>query len=264
VGLHIEDGATRSGVVNIGSFGVNGTDVIDDRTANAGEIIKQLLGVDSDDSFAVPVDDMKFGDGTDSDQQIVFNEGDAGNADPRLRFVNAQDLFQLTLDVMIGPDTGDATLTFDGGDTDSTLNWNEIDDIFEFDQPLQIGGAIPAISAPAGNDLEINVEDGQLVRLDTFTLEACSTVRAARTVTIDDCNVAALNGSVDIRALKSCDAATAHRVLHLICGAYTGVVTDGNNLKMAGDLDCGASSPATTLVLLCDGANWLELSRSVN
>jgi hypothetical protein len=38
-------------------------------------------------------------------------------------------------------------------------------------------------------------------------------------------------------------------------------VTDGSNLKLAGNFTTAADS---TLELVCDGTNWIELGRSAN
>lgn len=43
--------------------------------------------------------------------------------------------------------------------------------------------------------------------------------------------------------------------------AHATTVTDGSNLKLAGNL---TAAPLSTLSLVCDGANWLEVARSVN
>ena len=43
--------------------------------------------------------------------------------------------------------------------------------------------------------------------------------------------------------------------------ASTAGMADGNNLKIAGDL---FSTADDIIVLICDGTNWFEISRSVN
>jgi hypothetical protein len=45
-------------------------------------------------------------------------------------------------------------------------------------------------------------------------------------------------------------------------GALT--LTDGSNLKLAGNLTSAATADQDTISLICDGTNWFETGRSVN
>jgi hypothetical protein len=89
----------------------------------------------------------------------------------------------------------------------------------------------------------------------------CSNTASAATITVDGCNVVTLTGSTNVTTLNTCNTANKNRTLKILCGAYTGTITDGSNLKMAGNLACTSDD---VLSLICDGTNWLETGRSVN
>lgn len=145
---------------------------------------------------------------------------------------------------------------------DHTIQYNTTDEVFDLSDPIRAGGTGSEVTASSSNDLALNVDDGQFVKPDTTVWKECADTAGAATVTADDCNMITFTGSTSITTLNTCNAANTGRVLYISCGAYTGTITDGNNLDIAGDLEC--NTDADTLVLLCDGSNWLELSRSLN
>lgn len=75
-------------------------------------------------------------------------------------------------------------------------------------------------------------------------------------------NVFVVTGTADITSITA-NTEDAGRVIWLIFSgtAATTGVTDGSNLKMAGNF---GYSPDDTMCLVCDGTNWYEVSRSAN
>lgn len=87
------------------------------------------------------------------------------------------------------------------------------------------------------------------------------TVASAAAVTLPSyTDTAIISGTADITSIV---ASAAGRVVTLIFtgAAATNGVVDGSNLKLTGDF---AYSADDTLQLICDGTNWLEISRSAN
>jgi hypothetical protein len=85
-------------------------------------------------------------------------------------------------------------------------------------------------------------------------------VASATTTALGAGNVFHITGTTTITTLNTCDVANEGRSVTLIFdGALT--FTDGNNLKLAGNL---TSTADDTITLACDGSNWYETSRSVN
>jgi len=95
--------------------------------------------------------------------------------------------------------------------------------------------------------------------IGTIQLKKGSDVSSASELSLGDGNVFHVTGTTNITSIASADT-VAGRVVYLI---FDGVLTvsDGNNLKLAGDFTTSADD---VLVLVCDGSNWFEVSRSTN
>jgi hypothetical protein len=90
----------------------------------------------------------------------------------------------------------------------------------------------------------------------------CSaSVASAATITVDNCNLVTITGSVTITTVNTCNTANKGRPLVVLCGTATSQFTDGSNLTLAGNFTCTSSD---SLALVCDGTNWVELDRSAN
>ena len=91
--------------------------------------------------------------------------------------------------------------------------------------------------------------------------DASITVASASTITLPWGRPAVdITGTTTITTINPCDTTTQNNQVILRFYGAIGV-TDGSNLKLAGNLSAGAFS---TLTLACDGTQWLEVARSVN
>jgi hypothetical protein len=90
------------------------------------------------------------------------------------------------------------------------------------------------------------------------TLPALASVASATTVTLPSNGQAySVTGTATITSIVARPVDTGRRVLLIF--ASTASLTDGSNLKLVGNFT-GATN--ATLSLVCDGSNWIELSRS--
>jgi hypothetical protein len=89
----------------------------------------------------------------------------------------------------------------------------------------------------------------------------CKAAPAATVLAADGCNVIGLSGGGAVSSIRTCDSANAGRQLIVLCGTSSARVSDGGNLALAGDFACTADD---SLTLLCDGAKWVEITRSLN
>lgn len=87
-----------------------------------------------------------------------------------------------------------------------------------------------------------------------------NTVASGSTVSLPTGNVFSITGTTGITTINACDKENVGRVIILIF-ADAVTVTDGSNLKLAGDF---TSTADDTLTLVCDGSNWFETGRSAN
>ena len=87
-----------------------------------------------------------------------------------------------------------------------------------------------------------------------------SDVASATTTTLGVGNVFHITGTTAITTLNTCDSTTSGLTVTLI---FDGILTftDGNNLKLAGNMTTSADD---TITLACDGTNFYEVARSVN
>lgn len=84
-------------------------------------------------------------------------------------------------------------------------------------------------------------------------------IASASTITIPTAHdVVTITGTTGITSINAA-AHTGHVVTLIFAGIVT--VTDGSNLKLAGNF---TSSADDTLTIACDGTNWYEVARSVN
>ena len=86
-----------------------------------------------------------------------------------------------------------------------------------------------------------------------------ATITAAATITPLEGNYFVVSGNTGIGSIT----ATSQDIGRIITLNFSGTptVTDGSNLKMAGNLVATADD---TLTMICDGTNWIEIARSVN
>lgn len=89
---------------------------------------------------------------------------------------------------------------------------------------------------------------------------ATVSVASAGTVTLPGFEFVTLTGTTTITSITAGPA--GQRVTLLINTAIT--VTDGGNLKLAGNFVGSAANDTDALSLISDGTNWIETSRSVN
>jgi hypothetical protein len=87
---------------------------------------------------------------------------------------------------------------------------------------------------------------------------ATPTVAAAGALTLPAGEVITVTGNTNITSITATNQFN-RRVTLIFTGTPT--VTDGSNLKLAGNLVAAAD---TTITLVCNGTNWYETSRSVN
>jgi hypothetical protein len=102
-------------------------------------------------------------------------------------------------------------------------------------------------------------------------LGSCMDIVASPTVSIADCNVVRLTGAGEVQRLNSCTSAEDGRMLVMMCGADPTTLCDGDgsrcgggNLRLAGTDADFACTGDDVLTLVCDGANWRQVSVSAN
>lgn len=105
----------------------------------------------------------------------------------------------------------------------------------------------------------------------SLILGSCMDIVASSTVSIADCNVVRLTGAAEVQRLYTCSTSEDGRLLVLMCGAEATTLCDGDgarcgggNLRLAGtdaDFVCTSDDVVT---LVCDGANWRQVSVSTN
>jgi hypothetical protein len=105
----------------------------------------------------------------------------------------------------------------------------------------------------------------------SLILGSCMDIVASATVAIDDCSAVRLTGSSEVRYLNTCSSSDDGRMLVMMCGPDATTLCDGDgtrcaggNLRLAGtdsDFVCTADD---TMTLVCDGANWRQVSVSTN
>ncbi len=87
---------------------------------------------------------------------------------------------------------------------------------------------------------------------------AAPTVASAAAMPVPSTQVVVVSGTTNITSIASGGQA-GQKVTYIFQGILT--FTDGNNLKLAGNLVTTADD---TITLVCDGSNWFEIGRSVN
>jgi hypothetical protein len=104
-----------------------------------------------------------------------------------------------------------------------------------------------------------NIKLGRTNVFGTVSDVTPPTIAAAATLTLPrGADVVSVTGTTGISSIAT--AGNARRTVTLI---FTGplTVSDGSNLKLNGNLTAAADA---TLTLYCNGANWYEVTRSVN
>jgi len=108
------------------------------------------------------------------------------------------------------------------------------------------GCATPYLDAGAGNVYKDN---------DAGFLVGAGTVASAATIALPSSKIVSVTGTTTITSITAKPRDTEHTLV--FAGALT--VTDGSNLKLAGDF---VTTAGDTLTLVCDGTNWQEIARS--
>jgi len=105
----------------------------------------------------------------------------------------------------------------------------------------------------------------------SLILGSCMDIAASATVAIESCNVVRLTGSSEVSYLHTCSAAENGRLLVLMCGADPTTLCDGDgarcaggNLRLAGTDSDYVCTSDDVMTLVCDGANWRQVSVSSN
>jgi len=106
-----------------------------------------------------------------------------------------------------------------------------------------------------------NLATGGKQRIEGNIGAAVPSVAAAATTTLPGDPVVTITGNTGITAITASYA--GRRVTLLFSGTPT--VTDGSNLKLAGNfVAAGTTNDVDSLTLVCDGTNWIEEARSTN
>jgi hypothetical protein len=281
-GIHVTDGGGRTGHCFVQQFEATvTTNMVNDRLDTDGFDQFFIKPVTMNDNGDALVDggldlggDLIVGDGTAADQTIEFDDG-SSPSNATLTFVDASNALQMDRDVIVtGNDltfgdgtAADQTITFDL-DSDQTFIWDESADAFSFSKPVVFAGSGSAITAATGEDLALNVDDGQFVQPDTVVPKICANAAGTATVTIDDCNGVMWNSAVaTVDTINTCNVASKGRRLTILCKDSTATVMGDatGNMNLAGNFSC---TDDDVIVLICwdpgGGYAWSEVSRSVN
>lgn len=117
------------------------------------------------------------------------------------------------------------------------------------------------LTATAGG-VTAAVAAGKAITLNgTTNLKVGSNVAspAGGELDIGDGNYFYITGTNNITSIAAADSTAGRMIVLRFADILT--FTDGNNLKLAGNL---ATTADDTITLICDGTNWYEMARSVN
>lgn len=132
----------------------------------------------------------------------------------------------------------------------ATTNWDNTAEYARVYKLTTAGSVVTATEDHRAGPLGVH---GQLAPLEMATVASAGTIAIAKGQ-----KVVSISGTTGITSIT----ATGHSgavVTLIFQGALT--VTDGSNLKLAGNFTTTADD---TLTLACDGTNWYEVARSVN
>jgi len=132
----------------------------------------------------------------------------------------------------------------------ATTNW---DNVAEYARLYKITTAGSAVTAEEDHRAGLYGVHGQLTAPELETVASAATIAITK-----GSRVVSISGTTGITSITATGHSGAVVVL-VFRGALT--VTDGSNLKMAGNFTTTADD---TLTLACDGTNWYEVARSVN
>ncbi len=143
--------------------------------------------------------------------------------------------------------TGDTLFAVDAGDGEAgnLQEWRADD--------KSVLASVDAVGKMSAAGLDITAA-GNITYFDSVN------VASTATMTLPEGNLVHITGTDAITTMNTCNAANNGRLAHLIFDDVL-TFTDGNNLKLAGDFVTTADD---TIGLVCDGANWYEMSRSIN
>lgn len=96
-----------------------------------------------------------------------------------------------------------------------------------------------------------------LVSTQAIKRDGFAEVASANTIVLPSGRLIKVTGAVEVKKIAPGEAGQAVTLVF----ASTPKVVDGENLKLAGNLEATADD---TLTLICDGVNWYENARSVN
>lgn len=133
----------------------------------------------------------------------------------------------------------------------TTTNWDDASLYARLYQLTTAGGLVTAEqdhrAGPRG-------AHGQLPPLRAQTVASAATISVPSPL----CEVLTITGTTGITGITA-TSMSGKRVTLVFADALT--VTDGGNLKLAGNF---TSTADDTLTVVCDGTNWFEVARSVN
>jgi hypothetical protein len=116
-----------------------------------------------------------------------------------------------------------------------------------------------------GSGVSVGTTNSAKVRIEPTVQDGTSTaIASAAAITVPIAGeLFTVTGTADITSIAATAGAWAGRRVTLVftgAAAATGL-TDGNNLKLAGNF---AYTADDSITLMCDGTNWFETSRAVN
>lgn len=132
----------------------------------------------------------------------------------------------------------------------ATTNWDNTAEYARVYKLTTAGSVVTAVEDHRAGPYGVH---GQLAPFEMETVASAATIAIKKGQ-----RVVSITGTTGITSIT----ATGHSgaVVTLIF-ASTPTVTDGSNLKLAGNFTATADD---TLTLACDGTNWYEVARSVN
>lgn len=86
-----------------------------------------------------------------------------------------------------------------------------------------------------------------------------SNIASAASLSLGTGNIFTVTGTTNITSIAAAGTISGRVIILIFAGILT--FTDGNNLKLAGNF---VTSADDVIMLVSDGTNWFEISRSVN
>lgn len=260
------DALTVSTTANAGDIVISSNDKIDmDSTGTfalnaAGDTL--LIQVDSDGA----ADDLTIKVDGDDDSSIILDSDGTGADAVKIGATNAAG----GIDVDAGTNGIDVLATGGAVTIGSTKNAASsialtanggADETIVVTNTQGTGAGAVTLTATAGGITQ-TVAAGKAITLNgTTNLKVGSNVAspAGGELDLGDGNYFYITGTNNITSIAAADATDGRMIVLRFADVLT--FTDGNNLKLAGNLSTTADD---TITLICDGTNCYEMARSVN